>query len=310
MTRPSLLVPALALLALLLAAPAATAAVDPKTLPAETSFQLPTNNNLRASVEVFNDEFRLEIERPNERSYTSSEVEGTATEEGLKARFGPLGVIDVAFHPTETELDRPPKGCFGPPSRFHDGVFVGTVSFIGEGEYVRIEETRFEGHLSVWRESEWRCPRHERPPRGQRAARPFPFSPRPSAKAEDKDPAILAAEKRGCRCIFVAYSIPDEDGRAASAFFGAKFEEVEGMEIKRMTGGGAGAGAFTFNHKAGTATVRPPAPISGYGHFERRPGGPDLWRSTIRVPLLGADPIDMREGGYRARLVKDEPEFR
>ena len=52
----------------------------------------------------------------------------------------------------------------------------------------------------------------------------------------------------------------DEGKRASSAFFGAKFEKVEGMEITRATGGGAGAAAFTFNHKAGTATVRPPAP--------------------------------------------------
>jgi hypothetical protein len=299
------LVPALALVALLVLAPAAGAA-DPKPQPASTGFDLPTHDGrLRAHVDVFNEEFTLEIR--SKHGYASYEVDGEATEAGLKARFGQLGVIDLAFQPTEVELDRPPKGCVGPPSRLSDGVLTGTVSFVGEEEYVRIEETRVEARLEVWRESEWRCPRHLRRTRANRAPRRFPFASRP--RTEKRDPAILAARKRGCRCSFVALSIP---GSVSTYFYGAKFEKTEAMEITRVTGSdkAAAASTFTFNHKAGTASVHPPGPISGSGHFERRPHGRDLWRSNIRVPLLGAEPIDMREGGYRAVLVKDEPEFR
>jgi hypothetical protein len=305
MTRPSLLVPALAIAALLVAAPAA-AAVDPKTLSAETEFELPANNGLRAHLDVFNEEFTLEIK--DKHGYASYEVDGEANETGLRARFGKLGVIDLAFHPTETELDKPPKGCVGPPSRFNRGMLVGTVAFTGEEEYVRIDATQVEASLNVWREGEWHCPRHKRRIRQRRAPRPSRFDPRP--RVEPKDPAILAAARRRCRCAFVAYSIPGEKGGAASFFYGARFDEREGMEITRVTGRSAGASAFTFNHKAGTASVDPPYPLTGSGHFERRRHGPDLWRSNIRVPLLGAEPIDMREDGYRAVLVEDEPEFR
>lgn len=308
MARLPLVVSALALLALLVLAPAAGAA-DSTVLSASTGFDLPTHDSrLHAHVDVFNEEFALEIR--SKHGYASYKVDGEATEAGLKARFGQLGVIDLAFQPTEVELERPPKGCVGPPSRFSDGVLTGTVSFVGEGEYVRIEETRVEARLEVWRESEWRCPRHKPRAPANRAPRRLPFASRPST--EDKDPAILAASKRGCRCSFVALSLPDDRGRVSTYFYGAKFEETEEVEITRVTGNekAAAASTFTFNHKAGTASVHPPGPIAGSGHIERRPHGPDLWRSSIRVPLLGAEPIDMREGGYRAVLVKDEPEFR
>jgi len=306
MTRPSLLVPAIAIAALLVGAPAAGAAIDPKTHSAETSFDLPASNGLHAHLDVFNEEFTLEIK--DRHGYASYEVDGEANETGLKARFGRLGVIDLEFHPTETELDMPPRGCSGPPSRFHQGVLVGTVAFTGEGEYVRIDTTQVEADLRVWREGEWHCPRHERRARQQKAPRPSPFSPRPQVKP--KDPATLVAAKRGCRCGFVAYSFPGRNGHGSSFFYGARFEEREKMEITRVTGRSAGASAFTANHKAGTASVHPRFPLTGSGHFERRPHGRDLWRSNIRVPLLGAKPIDMREGGYRAVLVNELPEFR
>ncbi|HEX5989174.1 MAG TPA: hypothetical protein VFY75_03040 [Solirubrobacterales bacterium] len=57
MTRPSLLVPALALACLFLTASAAAAAVDPKSLPAQTELELPANNGLSAHLDVFNEEF-------------------------------------------------------------------------------------------------------------------------------------------------------------------------------------------------------------------------------------------------------------
>lgn len=309
MVRLPLVVSALALATLFALAPTAGAATEPGALPVSTGFDLPTHDGrLRAHLDVFNQEFTLEIRSKD--GYASYKVDGEATEAGLKARFGRLGTIDLAFQPTEVELERPPKGCVGPPSRFSAGILTGTLSFVGEEEYVRIEETRVEAHLEVWRESEWRCPRHKRRPSAPQAPHRFPFASRPST--EEMDPAILAARKRGCRCSFAALSIPDDRGGVSTYFYGAKFETTEEMEITRATGSdkAAAASTFTFNHKAGTASVHPPGPIAGSGHFERRPHGRDLWRSNIRVPLLGAEPIDMREGGYRAVLVKDEPEFR
>jgi hypothetical protein len=132
----------------------------------------------------------------------------------------------------------------------------------------------------------------------------------PPSRVKPEEPATLVAAKRGCRCGFVAYSFPGKNGGGSSFFYGARFEEKEKMEITRVTGRSAGGSAFTANYKAGTASVHPRSPLTGSGHFERRPHARDLWRSNIRVPLLGAKPIDMREGGYRAVLINELPEFR
>ena len=76
------------------------------------------------------------------------------------------------------------------------------------------------------------------------------------------------------------------------------------MEIWRVTSIRGAAGAFTFDQGAGTATLRPPSPLSGHATYERRPGR-DLWRSTIRVPLLGAAPLRTDGPGFRAMLYPE-----
>jgi hypothetical protein len=70
------------------------------------------------------------------------------------------------------------------------------------------------------------------------------------------------------------------------------------MEILRATVVHGGASAFVFDRVAGTATVRPPPPFSGVGTFSRQ--APDPWRSTIRIPLLGAAPLTPNAPGFQA----------
>jgi hypothetical protein len=291
---------ALAISSLMVSAPVAAA---PAAHSAEIEFDLAANNGLHAHVATFN-EVNLEIARKG-RSVTY-EVEGESTEAGLKARFGKLGVIDVAFRPTKTlNVEQPPKGCKGDPSISREGLFIGTIEFTGEREYVRIESAQAKGRLSVYRESEWQCPRHRGPahPHPQRRSA---FSSRQRSGAK-REPASLLAINRRCVCFFGAFAVGDRGGRGRSVFLGAKFEEREGMEISRVTSASAGASAFSFDHAAGTARVLPPQPFSGGGAFKRRPHSRDLWRSTIRVPLLGADPLTVRAPGYRAKLVRALP---
>jgi len=87
---------------------------------------------------------------------------------------------------------------------------------------------------------------------------------------------------------------------------GAKIEIREGMDIWRATEVRGPASAFDFDHAAGTASLRPPAPFTGHASFAARPHGRGLWRSTIRVPLLGANPIDTGGPGFRVTL---RPEY-
>ncbi|HKO37633.1 MAG TPA: hypothetical protein VJU14_04625 [Solirubrobacterales bacterium] len=299
MRRPSLLAPVLAIVALLVGAPSAPAAVAPQDRPASIQFELAANNGLDAHLETFDGKVVLEIERRNR--IVSYEVEGEATEAGLKARFGKLGLIDVAFEPGTTRTFKPPKGCKGEPSTFSEGLYVGTIQFTGERNYVRIEATRAKGTMSVSRPQE--CPKDRRSGRLQPLPRSSPFSSLQSARGEE---ASLFVNSRTCRCFFAAYARPEDENRGSTLFLGAKLETREGMEIGRATAVEAGPSTFTFNHKAGTASVDPPQPFTGTATFKRRKGR-DLWRSTLRVPLLGADPMSLRGRGFRAHLARNLP---
>jgi hypothetical protein len=297
-TRLPLLVLAV-LFAALLAAPIA-AADDPATGEVEVSFDLPANHGLHGHLENSSEGVTLEIGRKGRQ--VTYEVDGEVTEVGVKARFGKLGLIDVTFEPTETREDSP-RGCTGPPSTLSRGFFVGTIQFTGEHGYVQIEETRVKGTLDVWRESEWKCPHHKQPQAPQVSA----LRTRKAPEAE-MEPGSLIAFRRGCRCFFAAYAERSRRGRGPTFFIGAKFEKREAMEITRVLYAKARPSRFVFDHVAGTATVRPPQPFSGRGTFKRRPHGRDLWRTTIRVPLLGAEPLDLRGPGSHAHLVRDLPD--
>jgi hypothetical protein len=300
----SLLVPALAI-ATLPASPApASPAANPEANSASIAFGLPANNGLHADLETFNGKVTLEIKRKGR--IVSYEVEGESTEAGLKVKFGKLGLIDVAFTPTKTRTEQPPKGCKGKPSTFSEGLFTGTIEFTGELDYVQIEGTQAKGTMEVNREREWRCHRQKGAIRIHGVPRLPALGARRQPKAK-KEPATLAAVSRRCNCFFAAYAVRNRKRRGWSTFVGAQFEKLEGMEIARATFANAGASAFVFDHAAGTAKVHPPQPFTGDGTFKRRPHGRDLWRSTIQVPLLGADPLRVGDPGFRAGLVRELP---
>jgi hypothetical protein len=199
----------------------------------------------------------------------------------------------------------PPKGCKGEPSTSSEGFFEGTIEFTGERKYVQIDAARVKGRMSVNRR--WRCPQRALQVRALRLRRLLVFSSEshPEGKRES---ATLAASGSHCRCYFLATAHRDGNGRGPTNFYGLKIENRNRMEITRMTSVRAGAPTFVFDHSAGTARVHPPSPFRGRGAFERRPHGPNLWRSTIRVPLLGSNPLSVRGNSFRVKLSNGLPE--
>jgi hypothetical protein len=305
MARPSLLAPSFAIFFLLAAASVAASpsAIPPAQSGAAAELELIANHGLRAHVETSADQVTLEIS--GRGRVVSYQVRGEVTETGLKAQFGKLGTIDVAFQPTKVlSTSKPPQECEGEPWTRREGVFSGTIDFVGEREYVRIEAGQAKGVMSVT--PNWRCPHHEGPIR-------VPGPPRRSAigfrapSEATREPATLSAFSPRCHCAFAAFAVRDREGRGPSFFYGGRTESREGMKITRGAFAKAGAPAFVFDHAAGTASVRPPQPFTGSGTFKRRANGRALWRSTIRAPLLGADPLSFRGRGFRAVLRRDFP---
>ncbi|HEX7278376.1 MAG TPA: hypothetical protein VF255_02025 [Solirubrobacterales bacterium] len=304
MPRPPLLL-AIVIAALLTAMPAGTASAawpDEGTL-IFTEMELKASNGLRAHLEVTpDDEVTLELRR--EGQYVVYEVEGKATQTGLRVRFGRLGLIDVAFTPTVTlDSTEPSEGCTGSPRTLREGVFTGTIDFTGERGYVRLEGPQAEGSMSVL--PEWRCL--------DETASSSPFASASGLLSHESEPggkesehASLYAAGRGCSCLFLAgMHHRDRKGRRGrSIFYGVKEERREGMEITRVTKALGPPSDFVFNHEAGTATLRPPPPLRGKATLRERSGG-DPWRSTIRVPLLGAIPLRTDGPGFGAVLFPE-----
>jgi hypothetical protein len=285
--------------AALLAATSASvvlAASPEKGTVVTVELDLKADHGLHAKLETSDDEVvTLELRRKDR--LVTYEVKGEVTESGLTVAFGRLGAIDVGFTPTETlSSTEPSEGCAGEPRTLREGIFTGTIDFTGERGYVRIQASQAEGSMSVI--SQWDCPEGDDISPLAGISRVLARSSRKEKKA-----AMLYAASRRCSCVFAA-GVHHRNSGGGSIFYGVKSERREAMEIVRATGARGGAGAFVFDHTAGTATLRPPRPLSGRATFERRPGR-DLWRGTIQVPLLGADPLRPSGPGFRAALYTE-----
>lgn len=274
------------------AAPAAAAGPEQGTW-VKVELELQTNNGLDAELESSEDgTVTLELRRGGE--IATYEVPGKATEGGLRARFGRLGLIDVDFTPTRTVSSTAPgEGCSGKPRTLREGVFGGTIEFSGEHDFVRIRGPRARGSMGVI--SQWRCPKLEAEAKGTR----------PRRKPGGRESATLSVFSRACSC-YLAAGVHHRHGGGESIFIGSQSEVRENMRIFRSVVVHGPASAFDFDHAAGTATLHPPRPLRGSASFQSRPRQRGIWRSTIEVPLLGADPIDTGAPGFSAIL---SPEY-
>lgn len=296
MRRPPLLVPAIAIVTSLAAVSAAVApAASPETGTIVTiELTLKANHGLHAQLETDEEEMVTLVLRRKGR-FAVYKVKGKVTEAGLKVRFGRLGLIDVAFTPTKTlSSTEPSEGCMGEPRTLREGIFTGTIDFTGERKYVRIDGPQAKGSMSVI--SQWQCPEEPTPFKGT-------SPPWARSSEEEKESASLFVLSRRCNCGFFA-GIHYPKGRGRSIFYGQNAERREGMEIVRETLAHGGASAFVVDNEAGTATVRPPRPFSGRATFRRRHGR-DLWRSTIRMPFLGAGSLRPHGPGSSVRLYPE-----
>jgi hypothetical protein len=217
-------------------------------------------------------------------------AEGDVNRNGIEAKFGKLGEVSLAFQPTKTFTGRVPKRCKGEAPSDMEGVFAGTFRFRGERGYVETEATRIHGEMHVVPPRECSYPRRA-PSLRSRAGR----------AGGEEDTGVVSA-RRDHRAAFSAIGHRDPN---STSFLAATFELREGMQIVRYAYAGARASAFSFNLRKGTATVRPPWPFQGNASFRRGPDGHNSWRGSLRVRMLGVDPVDLVAPGFRA-TIKNE----
>jgi hypothetical protein len=292
---------AVVLLTMAATAPASGASAEPAP-EVRVEIDFPTGNGFHAHLATSPDkDVTLEIGRKWDGAFQGVlfEVPGEVSKAGLKVRFGRLGLIDVGFTPTAT-LDEtaPSPGCTGAPRTLREGVFSGKIGFVGERGFIRIEAPQVEGSMSVI--APWQCPKEDT----LSPFEPVPGFARSSARRADRDreSASLVAFTRGLHGFFGA-GVQHRHSGGRSIFYGAKEEHRERMTITRVTSVSGPASDFDFDPEGGTAILDPPWPLKGHASFKGdRNGG--IWRSTIRVPLLGSAPL--RTGhGFGAALYPE-----
>jgi hypothetical protein len=202
----------------------------------------------------------------------------------VRARFGSLGSVSVRFRPSGRMSRRDPgSGCEGGSRISQRGMFVGHVSFRGEGDYFHVSSSRGKGYVS-------RLPRLECK-KGQ-AEPPVPRSLRawatPVLAIDDRDSiALLSASARDHRRQ-VRISAKHADGTPPGAVVQVALSEPRrGMAI--------GHGAYLQGPRGtlltsppgahpAAATLAPPAPFFGKATYAEESGS---WTGNLGVTLAG-----------------------
>lgn len=299
--RRSSVLSLLPLIGLLAAAPAAAAAAKPPPDPAHPRVEIPLAADHGLSARIVNQGHRLYLRLFGHRQHVEYAVDGAVSETAVEARFGELGEISVEFTPTRTiNTTGPPKRCSGKPWTTKSGFFSGTISFRGERGYVEIEAKRTKGTVEV--SPNWHCPY------GAPSSSPRDAAARGFEELEPEgDLASLSAQAGDPRRGFVALAVRDPEEGNYTAFGAVIVERREGMRIVRGAAATARTGTFRFDHERGTATVSPPWPFQGSASFRRDPRGPDRWRGSLRVPLLGTRVLALTGADFSAGLKRDFP---
>ncbi|MGH2936739.1 MAG: hypothetical protein ACRDPE_01300 [Solirubrobacterales bacterium] len=205
------------------------------------------------------------------------------TDDTMKARFGQLGELDYTFTPV--------KGA----RLCGEGNFEGTFVFTGENEYVKFEAPRARGTFLV--------PSTRGCTEGRRATASRMTAVKAKPKAGKEEASLLVHDStRPLRSMVV---FEGEAKHRRNVFFSAfQSEKLEGMLIARGAQQIGPPRDFTWNLKAGTARIAPPAPFTGSATFERRIGAKPRWSGSLRVPLLGGQPFPLAGGDFQAQLIK------
>jgi hypothetical protein len=225
-------------------------------------------------------------------AYYSAPAEVTA--DRVTARFGSFGELDYRFAPKA-------KGrvaCGG--SEQGEAVFEGIFDFTGENGYVHVEASRAEGSFQVYP-----APKSCAPQRLARRA--VAYHPSYSDTGATLQATAVAPGRTRGREI----SVYDEGrpGPHAVFVFATLAERREGVTSARGVQLTAGPGAFRWNLKRGTATLRPPAPFTGSATFTRYGhDGHGTWKGSLGMPIFGGEPVKLTGAAFRSFIHKGVPQ--
>jgi hypothetical protein len=286
-------IPSLLSLLGILLVPVAAEAAEPlrgTTIPGQQAALSLRADGYSVSVEGRGHQVTLTVRRG--LSASSYVTRGTASPDGIRARFGHFGRIAVRFKPSgKASRRKPQRRCDGRPSTLRSGTFTGTFRFRGEDGYISIDAHRAKGRSATL--PRWRCGNRGRPEAG--------ISARP--KRDDFEEAELEAVTPNERVVFLASGLHIKDGPSLIFFIAGTKERRGSVRISRFAFLISGKGrTFTFERTPRSASVRPPKPFHGSAEFSIVDGRPS-WAGNLSVSLPGAT-VDLTGPAFKTKLVQ------
>lgn len=212
-------------------------------------------------------------------------VDGKVSQSGLKARFGKFGRVAVKFKPSgRVKRERPPRGCTGKAAIARLGEFVGTIRFVGERLYTRVDSRRARG--SVTTSPAWHC---KKEPAQDGTAPAGGHLPELNAWAGSL--SFNASRFR----IF--------GGLEGNLFLASVTDRLGGIRIGRLASAVGDPESFVADEALTTATVSPPAPFHGTATFQRNPDGTTSLLGSLSASFPGVDDVALAGSSFSSKLT-------
>jgi hypothetical protein len=280
--------------------------------------ELENRDGYRLDVYAYGQTVLLDVSR-DRRALVSTVylAHGTVTPTSIRASFADRGRIAVRFRPSGRALGLPGRlGCVAPgrTAIARLGVYVGELSFRGEGGYTSARVHRAKGSV-LGTAPQASCGRRARARRA-RLASPF-AGPRLAAapsrqafgvpgvathpSAGPKLTTLIADGKLPLsRTLFAAQARDSSRAR-----FLAVEESSEGpIAIIRYAIARAPSSAFRADEALSAASVAPPAPFRGAGALQHGAGGGRSWTGSLAVSFLGAPNVPLTGALFKASLTR------
>ncbi|HEU4739959.1 MAG TPA: hypothetical protein VFS54_12890 [Solirubrobacterales bacterium] len=225
----------------------------------------------------------------------------------IRARFGSLGRFSLRFRPNGRveRQETVQSGCEGSPAFTEYGRFAGRATFRGERGYLRFSLAGHAGAIS--HSFRLRCERgeaDERPP-GSLLGYVAPGS---FFSSEGNIALLYASSRRHGRFVGVAAGHLEEEPPGAEVRVGS-FEQRGRMAIGHYGFVYGGRGTLLTSppgaHPA-SATLDPPAPLSGQASYQEEAADSRRWAGNLRIEFPGLK-LPLTGPGFRARLCVLNP---
>jgi hypothetical protein len=279
----------LALAAVLLLAPSASAIVYPASYGAE--FELRGSNGYEIGVSA--DSEYVSVVATKKRTAVQYVVRGRLNEQdGIRARLPGIGQIAVAFRPVGKPRSKPPffPGCSGGGEEIQHGIFTGTIRIRGERGFTEVARTRAVGRVIDTRRET--CESGGKGERGSGGVQTTALD--------------AIAVHGGSRLSFSAgrFELDFDPSSARPVYFATLGEQRNGMLIIRTVMVEGSEASFTADAPGplSSASVDPPSPFTGTAEYAVNPDGSGSWTGDLSVAFPGTGPVRLAGKRFEARL--------